>query len=478
MHIFFWMLYIYHCLISLAEPDACMDEEDMSLDSDEDATVQAEGRAVVKTTPPLQPTSEDIPPPLPDQHSTVPLPSCPVDYSVLKAAISQYKASKQAGASIIEAEDNLASFGVNPHQSYLFPNSAQWSPYSGSPGYHMSSAFSAATCLTSQGQEYSQVSSIHAPLGNTVPLSQPANHANLNSSSVNPCANTAPLGLSQTSCSKGDVNPSGMSCPKPLPQAQTQSLADDNQTFLPSSQNIQNKAMEPPALSSSSSVPCTLPSYPNAPVFPGPLPTPPAPPEYNWAAPTGAQNSCPPGVSPADFGTNEGAAPAEGLCIGTGDGLTPNSKVDERMSGTPPSSMHFQDGELEKSSTTGSIMPSSRTSEISCTKSHRGGMAPAHGMVAGGMPCNPRGLLPRPGATMRPACRGGPQGPISHSGNRMFGPPGPMPGTMDMRHGGFRGRGVPPMPMRSRPGRGSMWGGTHCNRGYGPPKDFYSDYTY
>lgn len=447
----------------------------MSLDSDEDATMQAEDSTVEnKTTPPLQPITEDIPPPVPDPHGTDPLPSCPMDYSVLKAAISQYKASKQAGASIVEAEDNLASFGVNPHQSYLFPNSAQWSPYSNSPGYHMSSTFSSPACLTSQEQEYSQVSSINTPLGSTVALSQPANQANPNSSSVTPCANTAPLSLSQTSCSKQDENPSGLSCPQSLPQAQTQSLDDRD---LSSSQDTQNKAMEPPALSSSS-VPCTMPSYPNAPAFPSPLVPPPAPPEYNWAAPTGAQNSCPPEVSPAYFGTNEGAAPVEGLCIGTGDGITQNSKVDESVCGKPPFSVNFQDGELEKNSTTGSVMPSSRTSENSCTESHRGGMAPAHGMTGGGMPCNPRGLLPRPGATMHPACRGGPQGPVSHGGNRMFGPRGPMPGTMDMRRGGFRGRGPPPMPMRSRPGRGSMWGGTHCNRGYGPPKDFYSDYTY
>ncbi|XP_053096637.1 protein TASOR isoform X4 [Pangasianodon hypophthalmus] len=465
-----------------AEPDACMDEEDMSLDSDEDATVQAEDRAAEKqTTLPLQPVSEDTLPPLSDPHRTDLLSSCPVDYNVLKAAISHYKASKQAGTSMVEGEDNLVSFGVNPHQSYLYPNSAQWSPYSGSPGYHVSSAYSSPACSTSQGQEYSQVSSMSVTLANTVPLSQPANQANPNSSCVNPSANTAPPGLSQTSCSKGDIDPDGLSCPQPLPQAQTQSLAEDSQSFLPGSQDKQTKAMEPPVLCSSSSVPCTLPSYPDTPVFPGPIPTPPAPPVYNWAAPTGAQNSYTPGVSTAPFGKNEGAASAEGLCIGTGEGLTLNNKVDGSTSGTAPSSVQFQDGGTEKSSTSGSVMPNnqgSRTSVNSCTESHRGGMTHARGMTGGGMPSNPRGLLPRPGATMRPACRGGPHGPISQSGNRMFGPRGPMPGLMDMRRGGFRGRGVPPMPMRSRPGRGSMWGGTHCNRGYGPPKDYYSDYTY
>lgn len=486
MYVWFFCCCCYETNIGLtspAETDACMDEEDMSLDSDEDAAMQAEGRASEKkTTPPLQPVSEDIPPLRSDPHTTDSLPSCAVDYDVLKAAISQYKATKQAGTSVTEEEDNLASFGVNPHQSYLYPSSAQWSPYSGSPGYHMSSAFSLPPCPTSQGPEYSQNSSISAPPPSTVPLSQPANQANPNSSSVNPSANTAPPGLSQTSCSKGDMGPDLLSCPQPLPQAQTQFLADDSHQFLPGSQDTQTKTMEPPVLSSSSSssLPCTLPSYPDAPMFPGPPPTLPPPPLYNWAAPTLAQNSCALGVSPA-FGKNEGAASAEGLCIGTGEGLTLNSKNDGRTSGTPPSSVQFQDGGIEKSSTLGNVMPNcqgSRTSVNSCTDSHRGGMPPVRGMVGGGMPCNPRGLLPRPGAMMRPVCRGGPHGPIPHGGNHMFGPRGPMPGPMDMRRGGFRGRGVPPMPMRSRPGRGSMWGGMHCNQGYGPPKDYYSDYTY
>lgn len=449
----------------------------MSLDSDEDATVQAENRAEGKTDPPLQRGSEDVLPP----HNTDTLPSCPVDYNVLKVAISQYKASKQAETSVAEGKDNLASFAVNPHQSYLYPNSSQWSPYSGSPGYHMSSAYSSPACSTSQGQEYSQVSSMSVIPANTVPLSQLVNQTNPSSSSVNPSANSAPPGLSQTSCSKGEMNTEGLSCPQPLPQAQ--SLADDRPPFLPGSQNTQTKAMEPPPPSSSSScsVPCTLPSFPDAPVFPGPIPTPPLPPVYNWAAPPGAQNSYAPGVSPAPFGKNEGSASAEGLCVGTAEGLTFNNNVDGSMSAKPPLPMKFQDGEIEKSSTSDILMPSnqgSRTPVNSCTESHRGGMTHARGMTGGGMSSNPRGLLPRPGVTMRPGCRGGPHGPISHSGNRMFGPRGPMPGLMDMRRGGFRGRGVPPMPMRSRPGRGSMWGGMHCNQGYGPPKDYYSDYTY
>lgn len=307
-----------------------MDEEDMSLDSDEDAAEQTGDRAVEKpTTLPLQPVSEDILPPLSDPHSIKPLSSCPVDYNVLKAAISQYKASKQAGASIAEEEDNLVSFGVNPHQSYLFSNSAQWSPYSGSPGYHMSSTYSSPACSTSQGQEYSQVSSMSVTIANTVPLPQPANQANPNSACVNPSSNTSPSGLSQTPCSKGDMDPDVLSCPQPLPQAQTQSLINDTQPFLPGTQDTQTKAIEPPVLSSSSSssIPCTMPSYPDASVFTGPIPTPPVPPPYNWAPPTAAQNSYVPGVSPALFGKNEGAISTEGLCIGPGEGVTLNNKV-------------------------------------------------------------------------------------------------------------------------------------------------------
>lgn len=196
---------------------------------------------------------------------------------------------------------------------------------------------------------------------------------------------------------------------------------------------------------------------------------------YNWPPLVGAQNPYLPGVSTVPFGQNEGAALTEGSCIAPDESLTLNNKADENLSDT-----QFQDGGTENSNTMGSMMPSnqcSRTSVNSCTEIQRGGMAPAFGMIGGGMHSNSRPLLPRPGVHMRPVCRGGPQGPIPHGGNRMFGPRGPMPGHMDVRRG-FRGRGVPPMPMRSRPSRGPMWGGPHCNWGYGPPKDFYSDYTY
>lgn len=467
-----------------AEPDACIEEEDMSLDSDEDATVQAkDGAAEKPTSLPLQPESEDILSPLSDPHSTKPLSCCPVDYNILKEAISQYKASKQSGMSVTEGEDNLVGFGVNPHQSYLYPNSTQWSPFSASPGYHMSSSYSSPACSTSQGQEYSQVSSTSVTPASPVLLSQSANQTSTNSSCVNLSANTAPLGLSQPPCSKEDMDTEVLPCAQSLPQAQPQSFIDDSQPFLPGSQDTPIKAMDPPvlALSSSSSVPCTLPSYPNVPVIPGPIPPPPVPPVYNWPPPAGAQNPYVPGVSLAPFVKNEGAASTEGLCIGPNESLTLNNKADGNMTDTPPFSVQFQDGGTEKSNTLGSMIPSnqgSRTSVNSCTESQRGGIVHAFGMIGGGMHNNPRPLLPRPGVPMRPACRGGPHGPISHGGNRMFGPRGPMPGFMDMRRGGFRGRGMPPMPMRSRPGRGSMWGGPHCNWGHGPPKDYYSDYTY
>ncbi|KAG5282458.1 hypothetical protein AALO_G00056250 [Alosa alosa] len=110
----------------------------------------------------------------------------------------------------------------------------------------------------------------------------------------------------------------------------------------------------------------------------------------------------------------------------------------------------------------------------------------------------PRTLLPIPGAgdVGHAHGRGGVTGPTplppppprhaNHSSPGGYNGRGAMtvPPPMDM-HGGFRARGVPPMPMRSRPGRGHMRGGPPPwgppLRGAPPPPpppDYYSDYTY
>ncbi|KAI4886410.1 hypothetical protein NFI96_015341 [Prochilodus magdalenae] len=480
-----------------AEPDACVDEEDMSLDSDEDASLAADvsGKVEEKKTPlPPPPQSEEFRPPLPDLPVQDPLSSYPVDYNALKTAISEYKASRQSSASSTELDDNLANFGVNPHQSYLYPSSAQWSPYSSSPGYHVGSAYSSPACSASQGQEFSQSSTMGLTQTGTAPLSQPAalpqaNPSALtasNPSTVPPTNPATLLPASPSSLSMPQSSTSSLTEALPVPEASScpQAKADDAVVVPLStiSQDVQNKVIEPfPSLTTSSS--SSLPSYPEPPMFPGLTPIPPVPTSlFNWVAAPGPQQSYPPLVKMGPFGpllstqneaarTLAAAGTADALWAGSIDCGTPNSKVEGSKPAPAPSTVPLQEGGLEKASTPGSLMPSSqgsRTPLNSCSESH--GSAPTQGQAVGHTPSRGsgvahRGLLPIPGA---PLCRGGPQGMGSHSGGNAYSPRGPMAGHMDLMRGGFRGRGPPPMPMRSRPGRGPMRGGSVCNWGYPP----------
>ncbi|KAL7864734.1 hypothetical protein AOLI_G00161540 [Acnodon oligacanthus] len=485
------------------EPDACVDEEDMSLDSDEDTSLMADvsDKVEEKKTPiPPPPQSEEFRPPLPDLPVQDPLSSYPVDYNALKTAISEYKASRQSSTSSVEVEDSLASFGVNPHQSYLYPNSAQWSPYSGSPGYHVGSAYSSPACSVSQGQEFSQSGTMGLTQTCTAPLSQPAALPQVNPSALTPLnpstitptnpailvpANPSPLPMSQSSTSslaEALPVPETSSCP----QAQA---SDD--VVAPSStvgQDIQSKAIESKPLASSSTSSSSLPSFPEPPMFPGLTPIPRVPPPmFNWAAAPGPQQSYPSGVNMGPFGplpptqkeaagTLTAAGTADAIWAVASDSGTPNSKVEGSIPGPAPSTVTLQEGGPEKGSTPGSLTPSSqgsRTPLNSCPESQGGG--PAKGQAGaptssrgGGAATAPRGLLPIPGSAQGPVCRGGPQGMGLHSGGSTYSPRGPMSGSVDMMRGGFRGRGPPPMPMRSRPGRGPMRGGSVCNWGYPP----------
>uniref|UniRef100_W5L8S8 Transcription activation suppressor b n=1 Tax=Astyanax mexicanus TaxID=7994 RepID=W5L8S8_ASTMX len=512
-------------LLAPAETDACVGEEDMSLDSDEDATsasVVSKNTEEERTSLPPLPQSEEFRPPLPELPVQDPLSSFPVDYNVLKLAISEYKASRQSSTSSADLEDSLTSFGVNPHQSYLYPSSAQWSPYSGSPGYHVGSAYSSPACSTSQGQELSQASTMSITQGSAaaaaVPLSQtssllqaiPSTLPPLNPSTLHPAnsallppASNSPLPVPQAST--GSIAEA-----LPVPQATScpQAQADDAMVALTSSisQVVQNKAIESTALtSSSSSSSSSLPTYPEPSMFPALTPIPPVPPMpiLNWAAAPGPHQSYPPGVNRGAFGplpslqneaarTPSSSAAVNPLWAGAGDCATPKSKVEGSTPGSASSTVPLQEAGLEKGSTPESLMPGSqgsRTPLNSCSESHgvgppqphAGGLASGRGGGGGAAAAAiPRGLLPLPGAV----CRGGPQGMGSHGsgGGGTYGPRGPMPGLMDMMRGGYRGRGPPPMPMRSRPSRGPMRGS--CNWGYpsgrggGGVPDYYSDHPY
>ncbi|XP_066527502.1 protein TASOR [Hoplias malabaricus] len=460
------------------EPDACVDEEDMSLDSDEEAslTVNVSNRVEEeRTLLPPPPQSEDFQPPLPDLPTQDPLSSYPVDYDALKTAISEYKASRQSSTSSTEVEESLASFGVNPHQSYLYPNSVQWSPYSGSPGYPVSSAYSSPVCSSSQGQELGQSSNIGLTQTGTASLSQPAALPPLNPSTVIPTnpttvthvnpVNPLPLIISQSSNSSLTETVSALE-PSSCPQTMADEAVVPHASSI--SQDVPNKAMESKTFISSTPTSCSsLPSYPEPPMFPSLTPIPPVPPPiFAWAAAPGLQKSYPPGVSMGPFGPlpatqNEAVgiltAPstADAFLAGTGDNGTPCIKKEGTIA-------LLQEGSQEKGSTPGSLTPSSqgsRTPLNSCPESQGGGLPPAS---SGAGVATTRGLLPRPG----PMCRGGPQG--FGGGSNTYSLRGPVPGPMDIMHGGFRGRGHPPMSMRSRPGRGPMRGGSVCNWGYPP----------
>uniref|UniRef100_A0A673LY94 Protein TASOR-like n=1 Tax=Sinocyclocheilus rhinocerous TaxID=307959 RepID=A0A673LY94_9TELE len=481
------------------EPDAVRDEEDMSIDSEDEmpviteTSIQTENDLMEPQAPqPPPPQTDGFRPPLPDQPSldyisdplVQPNPSAyptqgsySTDYAALKSAIAQYKAASQESTSRPEVEDTLASFGVNPHQSYLCSSSAQWSPYSGSPAYHMSSAYSSPVSVASRGSEYSQTA---APPGtqpptntSTIPVAQPL---------------TFPLSLPQppvevpsTPESGTCLHPPGQSLPIPdsvgVPGVAMASTA--NQLGLAGSQTAKLgvESASSSSATSSSSLHTTFPSYPDTTNFPALTPIPPVPPLFGWGPTPGAQQGYAAGQSGAGFSTlpstqTEASRPADGSWPGTIESETARGQEEEGAPTSATSKVVQQEAGGEKGGAMGSSAAcgqGSRTPVNTSCESQSGSQAPP---TRGGTAS--RGLLPIPGAALGPLCRGG------HN-NSMYNPRG---GHADMMRGGFRGRGVPPHPMRSRPGWGHIRGGPSCNWGYPPGRggggrsDYYSDYTY
>ncbi len=475
------------------EPDAVRDEEDMSIDSEDDmpiiteTSIQTENNLQELQAPqPPPPQIDGFRPPLPDQPCVDPISdqlvppsssayptqgSFSTDYAALKSAISQYKAASQESTPRPDVEDTLANFGVNPHQSYLCLSSAQWSPYSGSPAYHMSSAYSSPVSVASRGSEYSQTV---APPGtqpptrtSTLPIAQPL---------------TVPLSLPQPPVSSvelpsipesaNSLQPPGQSLPVPdsvgVPGAAAASTA--NKLGLAGSQmaKIGVESASSSTASSSSSLHTTFPSYPDTTLFPALTPIPPVPPLFGWGPTPGAQQSYAAGQSGAGFGTlpstqTEAARPTDGSWVGATESETVRGQEEESAPISVTSKVVQQEAGGEKGGALGistSCGQGSRTPVNSSSESQGGSQAPPTRESTAS-----RGLLP---------IRGG------HS-NSTYNPRGGHP---DMIRGGFRGRGVQPHPMRSRPGRGRMRGGPSCNWGYPPGRgrggwsDYYSDYTY
>ncbi|KAM8862742.1 LOW QUALITY PROTEIN: protein TASOR-like [Spinachia spinachia] len=155
--------------------DECV-EEDMSLDSedgdddgaDNDDADADEGntgdeptatsdppersQAGGKGKPPPPPETEEFRPPLPEQQATPERAPTMSDYSALKTAISQFKATNQMGAGSSDIGGlSPGGFPVNPHQSFLCP-SASW--YISASSYAASPAYPASPCSSTHEHEY------------------------------------------------------------------------------------------------------------------------------------------------------------------------------------------------------------------------------------------------------------------------------------------------------------------------------------
>ncbi|KAM9351407.1 protein TASOR [Symphorus nematophorus] len=159
--------------------DECVEEEDMSLDSDDGelptiSDPSEQSREVTKGEPPQPPPpEEEFRPPLPDQQATPERTPTLSDCSALKTAISQFKASNQMGIGSSDIGSlSPGGFPVNPHQSFLCP-SASWSSYTGSSSYAASPAYPASPCSSTHEQEYRPAATASAtpgPLANLASL--------------------------------------------------------------------------------------------------------------------------------------------------------------------------------------------------------------------------------------------------------------------------------------------------------------------
>ncbi|KAJ8361018.1 hypothetical protein SKAU_G00175430 [Synaphobranchus kaupii] len=148
------------------QKDECVEEEDMSLDSEDDAPVIEEPSVQIQETaaedvaqqPPL-PQTQEFRPPLPNQdvldrsvHMSFLQPSSgetpkPLDFEALKSAISQFKASSQRQPLDYEVGGSSpGAFKVNPHQSFLCPLSLQTSSYQAPSMYTGPPAYPGSPC--------------------------------------------------------------------------------------------------------------------------------------------------------------------------------------------------------------------------------------------------------------------------------------------------------------------------------------------
>ncbi|KAM4562233.1 protein TASOR isoform 2-T2 [Odontesthes bonariensis] len=404
--------------------DECVEEEDMSLDSDDgeqpaasDPSPQIE--EVEKEKPPLPPPPEmeEFRPPLPDQQATLENTPTLSDCNALKTAISQFKATNQIGLGSSDIGSlSPGGFPVNPHQSFLCP-SAPWSSYTGSSSYTASPAYPASPCSSTQEQEYRPLTTASSAVP-TPPVMAIAG----------PLANLASLPL--------EVKP-----PPPL------HLMMLGRTYGSDAGGTGAAGTSPrtTALHSVTAQPGFMAGIPK-----------------NASAPPTQQDRTLCGHGEAVWGV-AGTSTCE---TASSQGVVTSAPVDP--------SVLSKTGEMHLGGTPGS--QGGRT-QVNCSDSHRASVGIPTLPTRGGPVLRPK-LPPHPMGGGGYGSIGGIPGQMGH---------GPMRGALGPGSlGSYRGRGVPPLGLWPRPGRGHELrdgtGGGPCSWGYpagrGGPQNYYTDYTY
>lgn len=408
--------------------DECVEEVDMSLDSDDgepptisDPSEQNQNVKEGKPPQPPPPKTEEFRPPLPDHQATPERTPTLSDYSALKTAISQFKATNQMG---IGASDigslSPGGFPVNPHQSFLCP-SAPWSSYTGSSSYAASPAYPASPCSSTHEQEYRPPTTASATVPTAPVMATPG-----------PLANLASLPLEV----------------KPPPPPHLMMLGH---TYGSDTGGAGVAGNSPLTIS----LPYT---------------------DHNDSAQPGYKAGIPKNVSGTTMQQERTfSGPGEGVwgTAGTTNCETASCQVVVTSGPVDPSGLPTT-GETLGGSTPGS--QGGRT-QVDCTDNLGATVGIPTVATRGGSVVRPK-LPPHPMSGVGYCSIGGIPGQMNH---------GPMRGGMGPGSlGNYRGRGVPPVGLWPRPGRGhDRGGGTGsgpCSWGYpggmGWAHDYYSDYTY